>query len=379
VGFTYLIAPELGTLIKGGTGVFFDLPYTFTGSGLTPGAYPFGNDVIDGPIPLSGGLIDAPVPPPSLDPPYGRMIAYDDEVRTPYAVQWSVGAEQRLGSHGSLSAAYVGAAGHRLGRVESLRDVFADFTRLDVVRTVAASDYHSLQLQYRLRAGAGLHALLSYTLGRSTDTVSNESISNFQAPFGTYDPERDRGPSDFDVRHTLVGAVSYTVPSGLLREFGFDGFVRARSSLPVNVVTGTDPFGLGYRTVARPDVVPGVDWYLDDPSAPGGRRINAAAFAPPEPDRQGTLTRNALRGLPAWQADVSARRDVRLSAGVRAQLRLDIFNVFNHANFANPSGNLSSSSFGVATQMLNRGLGGVNPLYQIGGPRSMQLSLRVSF
>lgn len=173
--------------------------------------------------------------------------------------------------------------------------------------------------------------------------------------------------------------MSYTVPSGLLREFGFDAFVRARSSLPVNVVTGTDPFGLGYRTVARPDIVPGVDWYLDDPSAPGGRRINAEAFVAPEPGRQGTLTRNALRGFPAWQADVSVRREVRLGAGIRTQLRADIFNVFNHANFANPSGNLASSSFGVATQMLNRGLGGVNPLYQIGGPRSMQLSLRVSF
>lgn len=196
VGFTYLLAPERGTVLKGGTGVFFDLPYTFTGSGLTPGAYPFGNDVIDGPIPLSGGLVDAPVPPPSLAPPYGRMIAYDDDARTPYTVQWSVGAEQELGSRGSLSVAYVGAAGRRLGRVESLRDLFADFTRLDIVRTIAASDYHSLQLQYRVNAGQGMHALVSYTLGHSTDTVSNESISNFQAPLGAYDPEQDRGPSD---------------------------------------------------------------------------------------------------------------------------------------------------------------------------------------
>jgi hypothetical protein len=40
---------------------------------------------------------------------------------------------------------------------------------------------------------------------------------------------------------------------------------------------------------------------------------------------------------------MSVRRELRLGAGIRAQLRADIFNVFNHANFANPSGNLASS------------------------------------
>jgi hypothetical protein len=62
-----------------------------------------------------------------------------------------------------------------------------------------------------------------------------------------------------------------------------------------------------------------------------------------------------------------------------------LFNVLNHPNFANPNGNLASPVFGRSTSMLNRGLspsqssGGFSPLYQIGGPRSGQLALKLQF
>ena len=61
------------------------------------------------------------------------------------------------------------------------------------------------------------------------------------------------------------------------------------------------------------------------------------------------------------------------------QARLEIFNLFNHANFATPIGNPNSPFFGQSIQMLNRGLGGLNPVYQIGGPRSIQLGIRLEF
>jgi hypothetical protein len=70
---------------------------------------------------------------------------------------------------------------------------------------------------------------------------------------------------------------------------------------------------------------------------------------------------------------------------------VEAFNVLNHPNFANPINslygggvaNINDPNFGVATQMLGRGFantgGGVSPLYQIGGPRSLQVSLKLSF
>lgn len=86
-----------------------------------------------------------------------------------------------------------------------------------------------------------------------------------------------------------------------------------------------------------------------------------------------------LRGFAANQLDVALRRDFKLVESLNLQFRLDAFNLFSHANFANPNGILTSAIFGRATQMLSSGLGGLSPLYQIGGPRSLQLALKLQF
>jgi hypothetical protein len=72
-------------------------------------------------------------------------------------------------------------------------------------------------------------------------------------------------------------------------------------------------------------------------------------------------------------------RGLNLVESVKAQLRADFFNIFNHPNFADPDGRLGGVNFGQSTTMLGRSLGGFNPLYQIGGPRSIQLSLKLQF
>ncbi|HSE97418.1 MAG TPA: TonB-dependent receptor, partial [Blastocatellia bacterium] len=134
----------------------------------------------------------------------------------------------------------------------------------------------------------------------------------------------------------------------------------------------------------RPDLVSGVPLYIDDPSVAGGRRINRAAFVTPPPNQQGTLGRNSLRGFAMSQLDFALRRRFQLTEGLNLQLRADFFNVFNHPNFADPNGSLNNALFGNALfgqslQMLGRSLGGLNPLYQIGGPRSIQLALKLQF
>jgi len=65
---------------------------------------------------------------------------------------------------------------------------------------------------------------------------------------------------------------------------------------------------------------------------------------------------------------------------IRLQFRADGFNVLNHPNFSNPAGYIQfgSNQF-ESTKMLNHGLGGLNPLFQGGGPRSLQLSLKLTF
>jgi len=100
---------------------------------------------------------------------------------------------------------------------------------------------------------------------------------------------------------------------------------------------------------------------------------------------QGDLGRNALRGFGATQVDLTLRRQFQLRERLALQARADLFNIFNHPNFGSPINYLSSPLFGQSTQMLGASLGsggqngGLNPLYQIGGSRSVQLALKLLF
>jgi hypothetical protein len=124
--------------------------------------------------------------------------------------------------------------------------------------------------------------------------------------------------------------------------------------------------------------VPGEPHYLDDATAPGGRRFNPAAFTLAPVGLQGDVPRNFLRGFGAQQIDMAVRRDIPVGA-VRVQLRAEVFNLFNFANFGNPVGAIVNSQFGRSTAMLNRSLGGLSPLYEMGGPRSGQLAIKILF
>ena len=100
---------------------------------------------------------------------------------------------------------------------------------------------------------------------------------------------------------------------------------------------------------------------------------------------QGNFGRNVLRGFGAWQADVGLQRQFHLTERLGLRFRAEFFNLFNHPNFGSPTNVLTSPLFGRSTQTLANSLGsggangGFNPLYQIGGPRSIQFALKLQF
>jgi len=118
---------------------------------------------------------------------------------------------------------------------------------------------------------------------------------------------------------------------------------------------------------------------------PGGKIFNKAAFSAAPAGQQGNFGRNVLRGFDASQADIGVQRQFRLAEAVGLRFRAEFFNILNHPNFGNPTGSLTSALFGRSTQTLANSLGsggangGFNPLYQIGGPRSIQLALKLEF
>jgi hypothetical protein len=179
---------------------------------------------------------------------------------------------------------------------------------------------------------------------------------------------------------------SLTVKS---RRVSTDSIVYARSAPPVNVVTGLDPFNTevlsGAYGAVRPNLVPGVPLWLSNPDTAGGKEINAAAFMIPVGAVQGDPGRNALRGFGANEVDLTLRKELKLGERLSLQVRGDYFNILYHPNFGPPTNYLSSPLFGQSKQMLGTSLGsggqsgGLNPLYRIGGPRSVQAAVKFLF
>jgi hypothetical protein len=381
VGASYALTQDSNRqmVLRGGVGLFYDSFSTQTGAAYRAFSYPYAatRTVTPARYPLSDA--DASMPAFTTLPPYNFVYGSDPNLKLPYSVQANVGIEHSLGARQTVSATYVRTAGRRLYRTEFYQSGIPNFSQLRIVRNLDWSDYHALQLQYRRRLSGGLQALAHYTLSKSTDTSSSEAL--MYLPSSVSSPEENHGPSDYDRRHSFSLAATYQVPvpaAGVPRllvgDSSFDVVYRAMSSAPVDV---TSPGGPSISLLSlRPDVVSGVPLVLDDATAPGGRRYNRAAFVP-RTDTHGSLARNTLRGFPFSQLDLSARRRFNISR-TRLEVRVEAFNVLNHPNFANPVSNLTSTSFGVATQMFNS-IGGLNSLYQIGGPRAFQLAGRAQF
>ena len=371
-------APGRETTIRAGWGLFHDLGAGIIGQAAA--GFPYFRQRIY----VQGTSFPLPVelakPPEfSLAPPIASIYGAERQLRLPVTYQWNVTLERALGRSRVASVGYVGAAGRRLLRQEYWVNPNDDITYAYLLRNRAFSDFHSLQAQMQQRLTRGVQGLVSYTWGKSLDTNSNDSASNLIAL--QIDPQRDRGPSDFDIRHTLSAAWSWELPRG----FGLDGVVSMRTATPVDVTFYRD-LGFGIYNL-RPDVVAGQPSMLADANVPGGRRFNYDAFEIPQefPGRQGTLGRNVLRGFGLAQLNLTARREFSIWESLKLQVRAEMFNALNQPAFADPAGTLLSPQFGYSTRMLGRSLGrggvngGLNPLYQIGGPRSVQLAMRLVF
>jgi hypothetical protein len=380
----------LETVVRGGIGIFYDLGTGPAGRAIGTSPFTASKSLSNVPFPLSSE--QAAPPAFSAGPPYANIFVLDPNLKLPRTYQWSGSIEQSLGSDQAVSFSYVGAAGRDLLRLEVLRlENLANpnFTRVVVERNAATSDYHALQVKFQRRFSQGLQSLASYTWSHSIDSASTES--GFNVPAAKINPNLNRGSSDFDVRHSFSGALTYDIPvsdfkgaiAAFFSDWSVDAMFRAQSAIPVDVIFRSRQL-FGIPQVNRPDLVPGIPLYVNDPSVAGGRRINRAAFSAAPLGQQGNLGRNCLRGFSASQLDLALRRKVNLRERVNVQFRADFFNVFNHPNFADPNRffddiNLFGQSLKTLGQSLTEQGGGLNPLYQIGSPRSIQLALKLQF
>jgi Carboxypeptidase regulatory-like domain/TonB dependent receptor-like, beta-barrel len=394
LGLAYQVSekPNWGAVLRAGFGMFYDL-----GQGSLGGAssfFPYIAVKIIQPAPTPFPLSPQNAAPPVLttSPPVVTLLVADPHLKLPRTYQWNIALEQSIGKSQSLSLTYVGAIGRDLLRSTQLFNVNPNFQTVILTDNSATSDYHALQLKFQRRLSRGLQALASYSFSHSIDIASTDAANNRSTPGTIASPNLDRGNSDFDIRHSFTAGVTWDLPSlrshpvvrAALDGWSLDVFVLVRSAPPVDVVGAT--FNAGGVTLApRPNIKPGVPLELHGSQFPGGKLFNRAAFTVPPAGQQGNFGRNVLRGVAAAQADVALQRQFHVTEKAGLRFRAEFFNLFNHPNFGNPINTLTSPLFGRSTQTLASSLGsggangGFNPLYQIGGPRSIQLALKLQF
>ena len=359
-------------------------------------------------------------------------------LKTPLYYQYSAGVEQQVGGKGAVRVDFVGTRGlHEPYQVElnGYQNVCAGcfapysygrpldqrFGSVNEFRTDANSSYAGLQTSYTQQI-AGLTLRGNYTLSHCLDEVSNGGLLSFSSQ-GLLSPlpgelSRSYGSCDYDVRHNISAFGLYQIPFHSNREFlrqvlggwSFSETVFLHTGLPFTILS--QPYtanGNGVFQSSGPQFarrIPGVSLYeksaVRGVTVAGTRQwINPNAFASVIDPSTGACTggdsvancqfgdsgRNTVRGPHFTDSDIYITKTFKLHEGVTFRFDTQMFNAFNHANFALPSnveagvpGSMIPARFGTLqstisppTGLLGVGLGGDS------SPRMIAFQGRIEF
>jgi hypothetical protein len=352
----------------------------------------------------------------------GGIYLVDPHLRTPYVFQYNLNLQQELVSGMVLEVGYVGYSAHKLtslvdinpfplgsnDRIYDPGDPNAStFGYLDQFQNVSNANYNAMQTSVTKRSGntkiGSTFFTFAYTWSHELDNASGFRERNSNVPF--YNHDTFYGSGDTDVRNTLSLSGGWDLPFDrlwnrgpkiLTKGWSLYPIVSWRTGFPIDIgagltTTDTDPgpSGAGDAGSVRADLIlPTVATYnVRNQQTIGGNtgnyffnplafsnanllnldtlsQSNAAALI--GQFTYGTLGRNTLRGPGSINTDVALSKHLLVfKEKLDGELRLDAFNVFNHANFGNPNTNINSSLFGQISTT--------------NGPRILQVALHFRF
>jgi len=348
----------------------------------------------------------------------------DPDLRSAYVYQYNLGIQRRLGSAFSVEADYQGSSGHHLGVFIDVnqpgvivRDAakrgtaapneqvfpYGRFGKAQIAKSIGNSNYNGLVATLKYHGRRGTFVQAAYTYGKSLDYNSSyfgsaNSLGETGAPVDSTNLRVEHGPSAFDIRHRVNLVYVAELPMiawnnvfarAALGGWQISGVTTLQSGYPFTVVTG-GPDSSGFNqanagTMTMPSGGDRPDLTRLGPVPQNNRNPDGAFdttfFTPAFAGRVGTSGRNQYYGPGLANYDVAIGKSFSVGEQFRVQFRGDFFNLFNHTNFANPVSDMSNANFGKITQTLGSAVatsagttGG-----PIGGPRLIQLSVRVQF
>jgi len=397
VGFAYSATDKF--VIRGGYGIFYNLIDRIGSEDQIALNPPFVVNInaradLPGTI-VTGSSLSGGIPANLLDPVNVairnvQLRAANPESKTPYIQQGAIGVQYEFAAGWFAEANYVHTRGIKLYTLSDLNQPlpgrgagsrpFAQFGLIEYRDDNGISRYNALETTLDKRFAEGWTIRAVYTLSNSDDNSAEHLTSGGSNSFpdNARDLKNWYGPSDFDVRHRFVLNGIWQLPFGkgqahfntgvaaaILGGWEFAGSANMRTGRPFSVSQSTDPLGLGPLSTTLADIV-------GDPSS-GGRSIdrwfNTAAFRglPAGLTRFGLQRRNRLRGPGFASFDAAIHRKFPLKGdNTDLELRWEIFNALNKANFALPNTTVNSAGFGTITTLQ-------------GDPRVMQFALRLNF
>jgi hypothetical protein len=233
-----------------------------------------------------------------------------------------------------------------------------NFGRMRLRISDGTSQYYGLNVGVTRRFANGFQAQVAYTYSKSTDDgAAALGGTDFSTEGGgsRYLLTKDPGLSPFDLRHSFVGNLSYTLPfaasatgvTGVLAKgWNASVLVRLRSGYPFSAISGVDTGGQGQGWA--PDYVNVKPGASSNPVFSGGARactsnpafvcwFDPTAFSLPATGYTGTVRRNSIEGPGQATVDLNFNKTLTLAGTRKLQVRLEAFNLLNRVNFGVPS------------------------------------------
>jgi len=376
LGVAWTLGGDDRTVIRAAYGSAVDQPST-TAVRDTPSNPPFA-------MPLTAtGSVALQTAVSATQPMRLAPVTIDPRFRNASLRSWNVNVQRQLAHDLSAMVGYFGSRGANLRISRNINQPVngvVPFPALSAsspirpgnplgtitqVESTGFSNYNALWASATKRLSRGLVFDASYTLSKSMDTNSLNS-SGFAVQNG-YDIADEYGLSDFDARHRMVVSAMYDLPftgHALTRGWQIATIVQAQSGNPVNIVTNNSTLN-GVPNTVRPDLIGPIRIV----GSPDGW-FDPSAFA--AVNRFGNLGRNVVIGPAFVNTDLSLVRALALGQGRRLQLRIDAFDLFNHANFGPPGNIVGSPMFGKITRTRL-------PTGEAGSSRQIQLAAKMFF
>ena len=297
---------------------------------------------------------------PSIEPNLvsGAFRAVDLDIKATRVHQFNLQFEKEL-SGNVVTVGYVGSRGQRngpaanpdinvappgAGAVQPRRryaSTLPNLTTINFYASVWETYYDALQATFQRRLSGGLSFNTYYRLANAewTDWV----------PWDGLVAEREAAARD--MRHMWGGQVNYMLPwgesltgfaHGLLAGWQINAVASIQSGEPFDITNAAARANTGLND--RPNMV-------GDPELPSDQQtvqrwFNTDAFVAQAVNTLGDAPPSPLHGPLTKQIALSFYKDLNVSGAVRVQLRYELYNVWNVANFINPVATFGTSDFG---------------------------------